>query len=228
MIKLLLTLCMLCGAVTAMGDDVIPGAIRIWPLGDSITGGYAKNTGYRRNLWQKLHSAGRNIDFVGTITNYIDGDPEDPDYDTAHDGHWRWRTDEILAQVDAWTAQVKPDMVLLFLGTNDLLQEKPVDEAAANIARIIERIRAVNPSVAILVAQVSPNGMTPDAISKLNQRIGEMAALSTKKSPVVIVDQHSGFEVDADTWDGVHPNARGAEKMAVRWLDAVKRTMSAM
>ena len=228
MIKLLLTTYALCCGLSATDEGVVPGAVRIWPLGDSITGGYTENAGYRRLLWQKLHAAGRNVDFVGTITNYIEGEPEDPDFDTAHDGHWGWRTDEILAQVEAWTAQVKPDMVLLTIGTNDLYQKRPVDEAAANIAEIIRRIRAVNPAVVVLLAQIPANDMAVETTPALNIKIKQLASMSTKESPVVIVDQYSGFEAGADTWDGVHPNARGAEKMAVRWLDAIKRTLNSM
>ena len=60
-------------------------------------------------------------------------------------------------------------------------------------------------------------------IATLNSRIPTWAAgLSTTQSPIRVVDQHSGFNARADMIDGLHPNASGEEKMAQRWLDAVR------
>ena len=43
---------------------------------------------------------------------------------------------------------------------------------------------------------------------------------------MILVNQAEGFDVAADTiGDHVHPNARGAEKMARRWFDALQRVL---
>ncbi len=51
---------------------------------------------------------------------------------------------------------------------------------------------------------------------------GIAANKSTVDSPVWVVDQHSGFDAAADTYDNVHPDASGEEKMAQKWHDAMQ------
>jgi len=41
---------------------------------------------------------------------------------------------------------------------------------------------------------------------------------------VMIVDQHSDFEVEEMTDDGLHPNAEGSQQMALVWADALARS----
>jgi lysophospholipase L1-like esterase len=49
--------------------------------------------------------------------------------------------------------------------------------------------------------------------------------LGTDKSPVILVDQYSGFDGKADLYDMVHPNASGEEKMAAKWFDAMQNVL---
>ena len=46
--------------------------------------------------------------------------------------------------------------------------------------------------------------------------------LFRSNSPVIFVDQNSGFNANTDTYDGVHPNDAGEAKMAQKWFDALK------
>src|SRR5690606_19865055 len=56
----------------------------------------------------------------------------------------------------------------------------------------------------------------------LNERIVALAAAkTTAASPVVLVDQYTGFNPAQDTYDGLHPNAQGEAKMAARWRQAI-------
>ena len=51
----------------------------------------------------------------------------------------------------------------------------------------------------------------------LNEKIDELAARkTTRRSPVVVVDQNAGFDATrgVDTYDGMHPNEQGGRKMA--------------
>ena len=52
------------------------------------------------------------------------------------------------------------------------------------------------------------------------------AARTTGQSPVVVVDQWSGFDTATDTYDGVHPNSSGDRKMAGRWHPALVRFLA--
>ena len=76
----------------------------------------------------------------------------------------------------------------------------------------------------ILVAQIIPTsvGSTNTAIEALNLEISGLAALATVQSPVVVVDQYSGYDGDADNQEGgVHPLTSGEKKMAARWEGAL-------
>ncbi|MBC7795130.1 MAG: hypothetical protein H7Z43_15605, partial [Clostridia bacterium] len=45
--------------------------------------------------------------------------------------------------------------------------------------------------------------------------------IHTDASPVVLVDQASGFDPAELTFDGVHPNTAGEDRMAAVWFDAI-------
>ena len=59
-------------------------------------------------------------------------------------------------------------------------------------------------------------------INDLNDAIDALAAQSTTTSPIVIVDQNAGFSAANDTYDGIHPNATGEEKLAKKWFSALQ------
>lgn len=199
-------------------------ALRIMPLGDSITQGY--HTSYRDPLWFALLDAGWEVDFVGGMDrNYGGGEPPRA-YDTDHEGHWGWHADQVLDRIADWVQRADPDVVLLHLGTNDVGRGHDSRETAGEVARIIDRLREHNPGVHVLLAQIIPVDY-PDA----NERIVEYnkalvqtaAALDRESSRVVLVDQFEGFDANQDTYDGIHPNESGNHKMAARWLAGLER-----
>lgn len=216
--------------------------IRIMPLGDSITQSNTNYNSYRRPLWFKLQDGGYNVDFVGSDTlhygadNQPNGLPPDPDFDTDHEGHWGWRADEILNGLDemtpqeqavnnlsVWAADAVPDIVLMHLGTNDIFQGDTPEQATADLGAIIDVLRGVNPNVVVFVAQVIPHnrGDRP-SLDPYNAALPAfVAAKTTSQSPVILVDHNTGFSAFNDTFDAVHPNAQGEEKIAQNWYDAV-------
>jgi len=59
-------------------------------------------------------------------------------------------------------------------------------------------------------------------IPALNAEIVTLAAaVTTPESPVIIVDRWTDFDAAADTYDGVHPNQSGEQKMAAKWFEAL-------
>jgi len=80
----------------------------------------------------------------------------------------------------------------------------------------------VNPNVKILLAQLIPALGYESDISTLNSEIATLASnKNTGSSPVILVDQNSGFSASTDTYDGLHPNGTGDSKMADRWYSAL-------
>ena len=196
---------------------------RIMPVGDSITEGGLNFVSYRYPLWDKLFAAGYLIEYVGSRTN------QSRIGRLYHEGY-SGKTAEFLAKTAARSFQKHPaDIVLLHAGHNHSAEQQPVDRIVAANASLIESFRAVNPQVIVLLAQVIPSGKLPKYayIPQLNQELGKLAErLSTAQQPVILVNQAGGFDWHTDTIDDkVHPNARGAEKMAACWFEALTRVM---
>ena len=199
--------------------------IRIMPLGDSITQGNFEFNSYRRPLWQQLNANGYNkVNFVGSqVKNGTDTVPN-PDFDLDHESYGGRRADQILENISSWANAARPDVVLLHLGTNDLIQKQSVQSTLDDISNIIDRLRDYNSNIAILLAKVTPSVTKRggEAIAAFNRLVPDLAQSKNRSgSPVILVDQESGFNVKSNTYDGLHPNASGEIKMANRWFAAL-------
>ncbi len=219
--------------------------IKIMPLGDSITQGvgndYAPASGhdsYRRFLYQQLVGAGYEVDFVGSMSNTFNcGKPAHSDFDADHEGHWAWRADEIIngkkngcrgsGNLSHWLTANTPDIALIHIGTNDAFQNQPVESTLNELQRIIDIFRQANPTILIFLAKLLPvhepqNPARGERVAQLNERIHTVVAEKDQPdSRVILVDHTLGFQPETDSFDGVHPNLRGEEKMAVRWFQAL-------
>jgi uncharacterized repeat protein (TIGR01451 family) len=204
--------------------------VRILPLGDSFTRGTGKHPSYRYPLWVKLIDAGVDFDFVGSQNSNESGNPVFADhngqsFDSDHEGHAGWRADEIVARLPKWLNSYTPDIVLLHIGTNDVSDNQSTQSTVNEIIQIIDVLRADNPSVKILLAKIIPTSSDQaknDRINELNSQIVELAAQKHNlASPVIVVDQNSGFYAIQDTYDGIHLNASGRLKIAQKWFQAI-------
>ncbi len=212
--------------------------VHILPLGDSITQGDRNHRSYRYNLWIKLIDAGISFDFVGSLASNYRGNPEWPQYkgrsfDPDHEGHWGWRADQILygtsgekrGRLSIWLDTYTPDIVLMHLGTNDIAHFQDLDETANELKQIIESLRADNPNVIILLSTLIPihNEYLNKHIKKFNAKIKALGKkMNTSISPIIVVDQYSEFDIRLDSYDGIHPNKQGEEKMAETWFQSVQ------
>ena len=90
---------------------------------------------------------------------------------------------------------------------------------------MVATARARNPHVVVVVAQVIPAGKLPKYayLPELNVALAALAKeLDGPGQRVLTVDLATGFDVAADTIaDRVHPNDRGAEKIAQRWAEVL-------
>jgi lysophospholipase L1-like esterase len=189
------------------------------PVGDSITEGGKTFSTYRVPLLEKLRAAGYRVEYVGSRTR---PSPLGP---LQHEGY-SGKNAEYLARVVGKSFHDHPaDVVLLHAGHNHWAEQKPVPGIIAATESMIATFRAQNPRVVVLLAQVIPSGKLPKYayIPELNLQIAALAArLDRPDQRVILVDQARGFDPIEDTIsDHVHPNARGAEKMASKWFDAL-------
>ena len=197
--------------------------VRIMPLGDSITGSPGC---WRAILWNKLQNDGyTHIDFVGTLSSGGCGR-----HDGDHEGHGGYLATNVAAQglLPDWLSTTNPNIVMMHFGTNDVWSDIPALTILDTYDILVDQMREHNPHVKILVAQIIP--MDPDkscstcdqGVIALNNAIPDWASgKSTDQSPIIVVDQWTGFDTDTDTYDGVHPNNAGNQKIADRWYPAL-------
>lgn len=196
---------------------------RIMAVGDSITAGADFFSCYRYPLWEKLFAAGYVVEFVGTQTSETRVGP------LAHEGYGGKNTEFLAATVPEHFRAHPADIVLLHSGHNHTVEEAPVAGIVAATERLIAAFREVNPRVTVLLAQVIPAGKLPkySYLPELNVALAALAhRLDRPDARIALVDQTRGFNWEADTVaDKVHPNARGAEKMAEAWFQALRRIL---
>jgi lysophospholipase L1-like esterase len=211
-------------------------SIRIMPLGNSITSTLSDDECYRRFLDTKLHNAGVNFDFVGS-RHWLRNEsrrPEKYDYDYDHEGHWSKEADWILPRVGNYARTYKPDLVLMHIGTNDVLHEQGtldevVEQTVKDIGNIIDTLRSVNPNIKILLAKIIPTkrgGMVDKKIVALNSKLSYLAGMKTSKvSPIAIVDQWTVIIPKEELHDSYHVNHSGAVKMTDKWFAGIQEIL---
>src|SRR4051812_6467748 len=109
--------------------------LRVMPLGDSITWGVGSGNqdGYRGSLYRRLTAAGVDVDFVGSMHTGHGPDPN-------NEGHKGWTIAELAARVDDWLDTYEPDVILLHIGTNDMVRNLP--DAPLQMSGLLDRIAA--------------------------------------------------------------------------------------
>ncbi len=200
--------------------------ITIMPIGDSITQGSTGWDTYRCYLDQMLRNAEVAFDFVGGLSDPFNGQPYGcpTDFDMDHEGRWGWRADEVDDAVAVSAQSLQPDVALVHLGTNDVLQGQQNSETLADLESLVTVLQEVSPATTILVAQIIPCGfpLCTTKVPALNDGIASLSDLSTDESTVIVVDMETGYGLDK-LRDGIHPDAAGDELMASRWMQAMEQ-----
>ena len=228
------------------GGGIGSGTLKIITIGDSIT----RATCWRAELWKTLNTShAGHFDLVGTLKS--DNGCNVSGYDQDNQGYSSSLLTEVVAGVtDARTCDptcptlddfaaafmtTTPDVALIHYGTNDVWNAKPTVDITAGYGELVDKLRAANANVKILVAKLIPMNVTSSTCSgcSCSACLGTVKALNslidawvptktTAASPVTAVDQFTGFDATADTRDGVHPNDSGSAKMAAKWAEALE------
>ncbi|MEU5314102.1 ricin-type beta-trefoil lectin domain protein [Streptomyces sp. NPDC021562] len=187
-----------------------PTALRLMPLGDSITWGVGSpsGNGYRSFLWNRLANEGHALDFVGSGRN---GTMSDPD----NEGHSGWHISEIAGIADSVLARYRPNVITLEIGTNDLNGGSQAGPAAERLHALIDQITADAPDATVLVGTV--------IVSTSSTEEATRPAFNAELPGIVQAEQAAGKHVrlvdmsaltTADLSDSLHPNDNGFGKMA--------------
>jgi lysophospholipase L1-like esterase len=176
-----------------------------------------------------------NFDFVGSQKSTCSGANIDQD----HEGHPGSQATTYAANLNLtrWLNQNPPDVVIMLLGTNDvLIGQKPIIEILSAYDILIYEMRKSNSRMQIIISNLLPLDparfqATPvQGIKDLNAAIATYAPKqSTAASPVVFVDNFSDFDPVKDTDDGEHPNlTTGVQKMAAKFLTPTRNAIRAV
>ncbi|MFJ1729928.1 ricin-type beta-trefoil lectin domain protein [Streptomyces sp. NPDC088254] len=195
-----------------------PTALRLMPLGNSITWGVGSSSGngYRGFLRNQLAAEGHALDFVGSGRN---GTMSDPD----NEGHSGWRIDQITGIADSVLARYRPNVVTLEIGTNDLNGNYQIPTAPDRLRALIDRITGAAPDATVLVGTViiSTSGTEEANRPAFNARIpGIVQAAQAAGKHVRLVDMSALTR--ADLADALHPNDTGYRKMADAFNAGIK------
>jgi lysophospholipase L1-like esterase len=193
--------------------------MRVMPLGDSITDGLLPPGGYRSDLWQYMTADGLAADFVGSRSN---GPPQLGDRD--EEGHPGWRIQELYAHARGWLLRYRPDVVLLHIGTNDIIQRSNLKRAPQRLGALVDLITTTLPAAHVYVATLTP---LADPASERRSRAfnaavpGIVAKRAAQGRHVHLVDMHAALSGKDISVDGIHPTNGGYSKMAARWYSAL-------
>ena len=220
----------LCLGLASSRDGCAAPAL-IVSIGDAITQGDNSHNTWRRPLWQSLTNAGFSVDFVGSTNRNYAGPgnpgvyPPSPDFDLDHEGHWEFTADMLAASLPGWlTNYPPPDLALLHAGTRDCILGEVMTNTVLDLKAIIDALRARNSRIAILLAKIIPTTLQQNAnVTNLNAQLDGLAASkTTPASPVIIVDQYTGFSATDDTYDGIRPDLSGETRMAQKWFTTLR------
>ncbi|MGN0622030.1 MAG: SGNH/GDSL hydrolase family protein [Porcipelethomonas sp.] len=215
--------------------------LKVMPLGDSITDGFWLTGGYRTTLCNLLEENGYSdqIDFVGPNWG---GDCYDPN----HAGYSGYSIDNIeqsqsisgartgISSFIDWLLEEYPaDVVMLQIGTNDILSYYDLDNIGTRLENLANTIlNDIGNSGKLYLATIpcmdanntlyineyyfTPESMD-DIVDSYNSQIRALVSkLKSEGKNVDLADINSVLGKE-DLYDGVHPSAEGYEKMGNYW-----------
>jgi lysophospholipase L1-like esterase len=212
---------------TAISDRTSAGPwpVRILCIGDSITHGSGGELqeGFRGPLQEMLTKAG--VDFT-----------------LGHDGNGGRRLARMLKDNRAvahkvLTAYPNPDIILLLIGINDLIENRNTAEVTLErLGLFLDELVELAPKAKIIVGNLVPNAADDPVLDydpgKTYVNSEHKVVVFNRSLPGLIESKKAqGINVDwvdfhsrmtrEDLADGIHPNRNGYDKMAVIWFEAI-------
>jgi acyl-CoA thioesterase I len=183
--------------LTLSGETVRAGPAKtILVLGDSLSQGFglAPSEAYPMLIAKKLRVAGLNFQ----VTNA-----------SAAGG----TTEGGLARLPGHLKR-KVDIFILELGINDAFRGTPVDQIENNLQHIIDKVKARNPRVRVVIAGMQlPNYAADDYVSAFGKMFADLVA-KNGAALVPYLPQGVAGDPSMNLSDGIHPNAAGQKILA--------------
>lgn len=185
------------GTSTARAQGTEGGKKRIIVLGDSITAGYGlqREEAYPALLQKKVDEAGLPYEVVNAG---VSGD-------TTAGG---------LRRIDWALGPKGADVLMIALGGNDGLRGIQPDQTEKNLTGIVEKARAKNPNVKILIAGMQmPDNLGPKYVESFKAVFSKVATESKTELLPFLLEGVGGDE-SLNQADRIHPTVEGQKKVA--------------
>jgi acyl-CoA thioesterase I len=180
-------------------------------FGDSLSDGFMlkRSEAYPALVAKKLRTAGLNLQVINA---------------SASGG----TTDGGLERLPAHLKH-RIDILILELGINDAFRGLPVDQIQNNLQQIIDKVKARNPNVRVVIAGMQLPGYTADDyVSAFGQMFADLAAKNEATLVPYLLERVAG-NPSLNLPDGIHPNAAGQRILAEnvwRVLEPVAREVA--
>jgi acyl-CoA thioesterase-1 len=165
-------------------------------FGDSLSDGFMlpRSEAYPALLAKKLHAAGLNF----RVTNA-----------SAAGGTTEGGLERLPPHLNRGI-----DIFILELGINDAFRALPVEQIQRNLQQIIDKVKARNPNVRVVIAGMQlPNYATDDYVSAFGKMFAELAAKNGAALVPYLLEGVAG-DPSLNLRDGIHPNAAGQKILA--------------
>jgi lysophospholipase L1-like esterase len=192
-------------------SGVAPRQLRILPAGDSITCGTDKNGGYRGPLFAAL---GARAESVGPRDSAADcGGPG------FHGGYPGWRTTNYVGYLPGFLAALKPDVVLMMLGTNG------TGGGAEYVSGLVRPALDADPALRLLVGAIPATPVQGDYPHAFNASLDAALRAVPEFGTRLwwVPETESAARPGEYGEDMFHPAAAGYARIADTWMAGLVR-----
>lgn len=181
---------------------------------------YEMNGGYRVELFRQAVLAGKSITFVGARPENGPDMVEDQPFPKKHQGTSGIKIGDINKEVPSPALNDEPNIILVHIGTNDLVQNTADPNTALD--NLLDDLIAGAPDALIVVASIIPLTSANDKVTAYNQHVVDAVEARAESAHIQFVDQFADFPPE-ELGDGVHPNDAGYARMGQKWFNAIEQ-----
>jgi hypothetical protein len=142
--------------------------------------------------------------------------------DRDHEGHVGWTTTRMQPFITGWVARQHPDVILLQVGTNDLIAGISAAATAQRLDTVLTDIGAVSHAYVIVAGVWAPLPAHALARAQYSRLAAEVVSRHRAAGQATTFVDTSTLLAPTDLFDGLHPDAVGYRKIATIWERAIR------